>query len=289
MTSVPGEITRKVRFFASYKFTVGLLSCLYLGTILFFIALAVILPLKKSGTVRAGDFFFIGLPAWVLLFIGVYGAVEAGTWWIFPHWFWTAVKRVKLKTGTVSFITGWIPFRFKRNFAMDEIASILLTSDSEGTIGKKDRFGLTIRDRRGNSWSFFDGFRDELLFRQRARALTRLLIDLEFTAAEQWQTSLHYSQAAPFALAAVSWDIPLTDTALGYAWNWLENMVAAAVKLVPLGQTAGQRVQLVLARSLSEAVQRGLALDDAQIGASAPCMALASSLHETQYTRLFRS
>lgn len=124
---------------------------------------------------------------------------------------------------------------------------------------------------------------------QRARALTRLLKDLYVGEVELWQPSLHQCQAAPFALAAVSWGIRLPEAALGYAWSWLENMVAAAIKLVPMGQTDGQRIQLVLAESIPEAVQLGLALDDGQIGASTPAMALASSLHETQYTRLFRS
>lgn len=124
---------------------------------------------------------------------------------------------------------------------------------------------------------------------QRARALTRLLIDLKVTHAGQWGDHLHDCQAAPYALAAVSWHISVADAALGYVWSWLENMVAAAIKLVPLGQTDGQRVQLQLAEAVPDAVQRGLALDDTQIGASAPAMAIASALHETQYTRLFRS
>ena len=57
-------------------------------------------------------------------------------------------------------------------------------------------------------------------------------------------------QAAPFALAAVRWGDRCRDCALGYAWGWLENQVAAAIKLVPLGQTDGQRVQLALAERL---------------------------------------
>lgn len=124
---------------------------------------------------------------------------------------------------------------------------------------------------------------------QRAAALTRLLIDLDILNAGQWGDALRTCQAAPYALAAVVWRIPLADAALGYAWSWLENMVAAAIKLVPLGQTDGQRIQLALAEILPLAVERGLALPDEEIGASSPFVALASSLHETQYTRLFRS
>jgi len=125
--------------------------------------------------------------------------------------------------------------------------------------------------------------------RQRARALTRLLVDLEVAEARRWREVLEQCQAAPFALAASRWGIPLRDASLGYAWSWLENMVAAAIKLVPLGQTDGQRLELVLAEAIPAAVARGLRLADHELGGSAPAMALASSLHETQYTRLFRS
>jgi urease accessory protein len=124
---------------------------------------------------------------------------------------------------------------------------------------------------------------------QRARALTRLLIDLGISNAQRWQPAIHYCLAAPYSLAAVTWNIGLLEAALGYVWSWLENMVAAAIKLIPLGQTDGQRLLLDLSESLPRAVQRGIALRDDEIGASAPAMALASSLHETQYTRLFRS
>lgn len=124
---------------------------------------------------------------------------------------------------------------------------------------------------------------------QRARALTRLLIDLDVADAERWQIPMHQCQAAPFALAAVRWHISLNSAALGYSFSWLENNVAAGLKLVPLGQTDGQRIQLTVAEAIPTAVRQGLLLGDDEIGASAPAVALASSLHETQYTRLFRS
>ena len=125
--------------------------------------------------------------------------------------------------------------------------------------------------------------------RNRARALLALLRDLGITEAVEWRESLAHCQAAPFALAAVRWGIAREDCLLGYAWGWLENQVAAAVKLVPLGQTAGQRVQLDLADRLAAAVRRAQSVDDDGIGAGAPALAIASARHETQYTRLFRS
>lgn len=125
--------------------------------------------------------------------------------------------------------------------------------------------------------------------RNRARALTGLLRDLGMTRADDWRDALLHCQAAPFALAAVQWRIGLSDCLLGYAWAWLENQVAAAIKLVPLGQTDGQRVQLDLAARLPAVVEQALQLEDDAIGAGAPALAIASARHETQYTRLFRS
>ncbi len=123
----------------------------------------------------------------------------------------------------------------------------------------------------------------------RARALTRLLIDLGVDQAAAWRQSIAQCQAAPFALAAAHWGISLKDCLLGYAWGWLENQVAAAIKLIPLGQTAGQRVLLELGTHLPDVMEKALDLPDEQIGAAAPALAIASSCHEVQYTRLFRS
>lgn len=125
--------------------------------------------------------------------------------------------------------------------------------------------------------------------RQRSRALITLLIDLGVGRVAQWREQLVHCQAAPFAVAAVHWGIGLQDCLLGYAWGWLENQVAAAIKLVPLGQTEGQRLQLALAELIPQAVGKALLVDDEDLGSAAPALAIASARHETQYTRLFRS
>jgi urease accessory protein len=65
--------------------------------------------------------------------------------------------------------------------------------------------------------------------------------------------------------------------------------VAAAIKLVPLGQAAGQRILSALIGQLPEVMERGLVLADDEIGVLAPRLAIGSARHETQYTRLFRS
>ncbi len=123
----------------------------------------------------------------------------------------------------------------------------------------------------------------------RGRALARLLRDLGITSAEPWLARDAVPFAALTAVAATEWEIPLTPTLQAYAWGWLENQVLSGVKLVPLGQVAGQRLLLELALCIPEICEQAMHCGDDDIGGTLPIVALASSLHETQYTRLFRS
>ncbi len=121
--------------------------------------------------------------------------------------------------------------------------------------------------------------------RDTGASLARLLTDLGIVDVRldgHGYTSL-------FACAAQRLGIPLPDAAAGFAWTWGQNQVAAAVRLVPLGQTAGQRILARLISAIPDALARGLTLDDGDIGFSAPGLALASARHECQYTRLFLS
>ena len=81
----------------------------------------------------------------------------------------------------------------------------------------------------------------------------------------------------------------MRDTALGYTWAWLENQVIAGVKIIPLGQTEGQRLLFKLSTEIPGIVDRGMQIKDTEIGAASPILAIACSLHENQYTRLYRS
>jgi urease accessory protein len=92
-----------------------------------------------------------------------------------------------------------------------------------------------------------------------------------------------------FALAASRCGASVHDSAITYALGWAENMVQAALKAVPLGQSAGQRLLDALAADIPTAVSAALALRDGDRQAFAPGLAILSSLHETQYSRLFRS
>ncbi len=123
----------------------------------------------------------------------------------------------------------------------------------------------------------------------KARALNRLIRELGVKKEAEWDDALHKNMLCPFTLAAVAWSIPIHHTAIGYVWGTLENHVASAIKLVPLGQTEGQSLLFRIAESIPSAVAKGLKRSDEVIGSSTPAVAIASSLHETQYTRLFRS
>lgn len=91
------------------------------------------------------------------------------------------------------------------------------------------------------------------------------------------------------ACAAAHTEADLRDSLLGYAFGWAENMVQAAIKSVPLGQSAGQRMLARLAQAIPAAVEHAMALPDHERQAFAPMLAILSARHETQYSRLFRS
>jgi urease accessory protein len=97
------------------------------------------------------------------------------------------------------------------------------------------------------------------------------------------------SHAAAFTFACARWDIDAVSAANAYAWAWAENQVLAAVKLVPLGQSAGQRLLHALVPRLGAYSARAADALDEYIGISTALNAVASGRHETQYTRLFRS
>lgn len=130
---------------------------------------------------------------------------------------------------------------------------------------------------------------------QRGLALTMVLDKLPDAAnwpelqQPQWRDAMAQTQLAGFALACARWDVDTEQALNGYLWSWLENMVIVAVKLIPLGQSDGQRVLYRFSDQLAEITREAMARSDDDIGSSSPAMAIASSLHETQYCRLFRS
>lgn len=92
-----------------------------------------------------------------------------------------------------------------------------------------------------------------------------------------------------WAWAAAAWRVPVDEAVCAYLWAWAENQVLAAIKTVPLGQTAGQRLLHGLGSRINAVLRRSLQMDDESLSNLAPAFAIASCRHETQYSRLFRS
>ncbi len=92
-----------------------------------------------------------------------------------------------------------------------------------------------------------------------------------------------------WSCAAAAGKIGERDAVTAYLWAWLENQTMAALKIVPLGQSAGQRLLHELGGRLPEIAGRALSLGNDELSNFAPGLAIASSRHETQYSRLFRS
>jgi urease accessory protein len=97
--------------------------------------------------------------------------------------------------------------------------------------------------------------------------------------------------AYPVAIgvAAADHGIPLGTLCEAFLTAFVANLVSAAVRVVPLGQTDGQRVIRDMAAAVTEIAGEALAADPNDVGGAALRADIASMRHETQYTRLFRS
>lgn len=107
--------------------------------------------------------------------------------------------------------------------------------------------------------------------------------------APAWSGTGVRSYPAAFALAAHHWGIAARPALKGLIWSVLEAQVAAAIRLVPLGHTAGQRILIAAVPVVARAAHHARTLSDDEIGNAGPALAMASAWHETQYSRLFRS
>jgi urease accessory protein len=190
------------------------------------------------------------------------------------------------------------------NIALDWLVDQLHTSLSRGDLAVLAkaipawRRGDTERVVELNQWMLHT--RESHEFRLQTEQMGRSLA--------QWHTALHAPSAQAlqdfgrlslndhpttypiaFALAASSTQASVRDCCLAFAFGWAENMVSAAVKSVPLGQSAGQRILARLANDIPAAVDYAIGLQDSQRQAFCPMLAILSAQHETQYSRLFRS
>jgi len=120
---------------------------------------------------------------------------------------------------------------------------------------------------------------------QMGYSLNRLLPDLGVPPLALEEPSF----PSAYAHAAKSWGIAPREALVAYLWSWAENQVMAALKAVPLGQTDGQKILLAIGERLEAVADEAEAMADEDIGRFAPALAILSSQHETQYSRLFRS
>ncbi|MCT7986181.1 urease accessory protein UreF [Laspinema sp. A4] len=145
-----------------------------------------------------------------------------------------------------------------------------------------------------NHWSSATRETEELRQQswQMGNALLRLLIALWPLEDRVEVTSLSEGEcnfAIAFGIAASYWQIPPDVALLGYLQSWACNFIGAGVKLIPLGQTAGQQLLFNLQPKLVTAVQTILRVEDDDLSSCTWGLSLASMQHETQYSRLFRS
>lgn len=125
-------------------------------------------------------------------------------------------------------------------------------------------------------------------------SLAKLLGELDaFAALPGWRDRLRALEEPSFpcawAAAAAAWEVAPESALAAYLWAWSENQVMAALKAVPLGQRAGQAVLAALGTRIPPLARHALTLPENAWCNYNPGLALASSRHETQYTRLFRS
>jgi urease accessory protein len=135
-------------------------------------------------------------------------------------------------------------------------------------------------------------------------SLVCMLPDLPAAVIDTLRSIREPSLPCVWSAAATAWEIEPQDSVLGYLWTWAENQVLVAMKAIPIGQSAGQRVLLAMGSRIA-----GVAAELRPHGSGAegggadgrggnpgdeysnfsPGLAILSAQHETQYSRLFRS
>ena len=124
-------------------------------------------------------------------------------------------------------------------------------------------------------------------------SLNRLVRDLRDPALDSMAARLadlgELAFPTPWAGLAAAWGIDREAAVTAYLWSWAENQVMAALKAVPLGQASGQRLLADLGGHIPAVAAAALTLPEAAWSNFTPAFALASTRHETQYSRLFRS
>ncbi|MDS3860609.1 urease accessory protein UreF [Thermosynechococcaceae cyanobacterium BACA0444] len=123
---------------------------------------------------------------------------------------------------------------------------------------------------------------------QMGRSLWQLFCDLE-PETQNFNPQEFHHFAVAFGRVAGAWQIDLEQAILGFLQSWTSNLINAGVKLIPLGQTQGQRLLLTLHQPITQACAEILNLEDDQLDSCSWGLSLGVMGHETLYSRLFRS
>jgi urease accessory protein len=196
----------------------------------------------------------------------------------------TAVDRSGVATETIA--SDWLADQLHLSLARGDLAAIAQAIPAWRT-------GDLPRVQQLNDWVLQTRETSEL--RAQAEQMGRSLLD--WLRNHDGANAAHIEACArmqptypvAFALAASQPEAGVRDCLLAYAFGWAENMMQAAIKSVPLGQSAGQRMLARLAHVIPAAVESAMQLPDDGRQAFSPMLAILSSQHDTQYSRLFRS
>lgn len=196
----------------------------------------------------------------------------------------TAMERAQPATEMIA--SNWLTDQLQLSLARGDLAVIAQAIPAW-------RSGDLQRVQQLNAWVLQTRETSEL--RAQAEQMGRSLLDwlrnhddanaVHIEACAQMQPTFPVA----FALAVSQTEAGVRDCLLAYAFGWAENMTQAAIKSVPLGQSAGQRMLARLAGGIPAAVEAAMQLPDEERQAFSPILAILSSQHETQYSRLFRS
>jgi urease accessory protein len=95
--------------------------------------------------------------------------------------------------------------------------------------------------------------------------------------------------ACMYALNGVIKGLTIKECLIGFVWSWLENQITSASKAMPMGQTDGQNIIRHLIPEIAAVIESAMELENDDIGSGLVGLSMSSALHETQYSRLFRS
>lgn len=186
---------------------------------------------------------------------------------------------------TVDHLAAWLRQELRYGTIRLETVAMVRTYNS----GQRQDWGSVVD---WNHW--LSAIRDSEEMREQSWQMGRTLVQLIRNLAPELSPALDTiglpcNYAIAFSLIAAHWHIDREAALLGYLHSWITNLVNAGIKLIPLGQTTGQRLLLQLYPDIKATALACQTMPDAELKSCNWGMTLACMTHETLYSRLFRS